>query len=154
MSGLQGLAGLPSLAPQIAQTTSGIGATMGAGISGGANAQSQALIAGAQAQQAGGQQGFGNMMGLGQLGLDAYGSGMFSDRRLKKDIKYIGKEGQWNIYSWTWNTVANKMGLTGTTVGCMADEVYPVMPEAVIIKNFFMYVLYDKIGILPGVQYV
>ena len=76
---------------------------------------------------------------------------MFSDRRLKKNIKYLRTEKGWNIYSWAWNIVANKMGLTGTTVGCMADEVYPVRPDAVIIKNAFMFILYDKIGLIPGV---
>lgn len=151
MSGLQGLAGLPSNANQIAQQTSGIGSTLGLGYAGAAQTQAQAGIAGAQAIQTGQQQQMGNMMGLGSLGIAAYGAGMFSDRRLKTNIKYIGQEGQWNIYSWAWNKVANKMGLTGTTVGCMADEVYPVRPDAVVIKDCFMFVLYDKIGILPGV---
>ena len=140
MRGLQGLAGLPNAAGQIAQQTSAIGTTLG-----------QGEIAAGQAIQAGKQQGFGNLMGLGALGLA--GAYMFSDRRLKKNIKLIGQIGRWNLYSWTWNKVANKMGLTGKTIGCMADEVYPVMPDAVIIKDLFMMILYDKIGVIPGGQH-
>ncbi len=122
MEGLQGLAGLPSLAPTIASQTSSIGQTLG-----------QGQIAAANALQQGSQNQMGNMMGLGQLGLQAYG--MFSDRRLKKNIKLIGTAKGFNIYSWAWNIVANKMGLTGKTVGCMADEVYIKQPDAVSIKT-------------------
>jgi hypothetical protein len=42
MSGLQGLAGLPSLSPVIANQTSGIGQTLAQGIIGGANSQQAA----------------------------------------------------------------------------------------------------------------
>ena len=62
LQGLQGLAGLPSLAPSIAGGMAGVGQTLAAGEMGGA-----------QAQQAGGQMGMQNMMGLGQLGMMAYG---------------------------------------------------------------------------------
>ncbi len=58
VAGLQGMAGLPSYAPQIAQSTAGIGQTL-----------AQGQIGAAQAQQAGQQQGFGNLMGLGGLGV-------------------------------------------------------------------------------------
>lgn len=140
MQGLGGLAGLPSLAPQIAQGIAGIGQT-----------QSQAQIAAAQAGQTGQQQGFGNLLGLGQLGLSAYQSGMFSDRRLKTNTKLLGQDNGFNIYSWDWNMVAQQMGLTGNTVGCMADEVYYKRPDAVSIKDLFMFVHYDKLNVLVGV---
>lgn len=133
MQGLQGLSGLPSLAPQIATQTGAIGTTLG-----------QGQIAAGQAIQTGGQQQAGNLMGLGQLGLQAYG--MFSDRRLKKNIKKIGFLNGFNIYSWDWNIVAQKMGLSGSTIGCMADEVYTERPDAVSIKDLFMFVHYDKLG--------
>jgi hypothetical protein len=139
IGGLQGLGGLPSLALPIANQTAGIGQTLGQGI-----------IAKAQAEQAGQQQGIGNLLGLGQLGVAAYGAGMFSDRRLKKNIKYLYQEGQWNIYSWDWNKIAEKLGLSGSTIGCMADEVFPVEPKAVTIKDGFLFVLYDRIGLLPS----
>jgi len=135
MQGLQGLSGLPSMAPQIAQQTGSIGTTLG-----------QGQIAAGQAMQTGSQQQAGNLMGLGQLGLQAYG--MFSDRRLKKNIKKIGEREGFNIYSWAWNVVANKMGLAGSTIGCMADEVYTKRPDAVSVRGLFMFVHYDKINII------
>ena len=137
MTGLQGLAGLPSMAPQIAQQTSAIGQTY-----------AQGTTAAAQAQQQGIQGAVSNVMGVAGLGLEAYKAGMFSDRRLKKNIKKIGEYKGRNWYSWDWNIVAQKMGLKGNTVGCMADEVYATNPEAILIKNLFMMIDYAKIGIL------
>jgi hypothetical protein len=137
MQGLQGLAMLPSNANQIAQQTSEIGTTYGQGI-----------IAAGQAQQQGYQNIGNNVMGAVNLGISAYDAGMFSDRRLKINIKKIGLYKGFNIYAWDWNIVANKMGLTGSTIGCMADEVYPKVKSAVSIKNLFMFVDYSKIGIL------
>jgi hypothetical protein len=137
MQGLQGLARLPSNANQIAQQTSEIGTTYGQGI-----------IAAGQAQQQGYQNMGNNVMGAVNLGISAYDAGMFSDRRLKINIKKIGLYKGFNIYAWDWNIVANKMGLTGSTIGCMADEVYPKVKSAVSIKNLFMFVDYSKIGIL------
>lgn len=137
VQGLGGLAQLPSMAPQIAQQTAGIGQTL-----------SQGQIASAQAEQAGTQQFMGNIMGLGQLGIAAYGAGMFSDRRLKKNIVKVGEIKGFNWYTWDWNIVANKMGLDGTCTGVMADEVYDTHPEAVSLKDLFMFVDYSKIGIL------
>jgi hypothetical protein len=48
---------------------------------------------------------------------------MFSDRRLKSNVKQIGKlhSGQ-NVYSWTWNDKAADLGLSGNSIGVMADE--------------------------------
>lgn len=139
LAGLTGLSGLPSAAPQIAQQMAEIGQTQAAGIT-----------AAGQAQQAGMQQGIGNLMGLGQLGISAYGAGMFSDRRLKKNIKKIGKANDFNIYSWDWNVVAEKMGLKGETIGVMADEIYETNPEAVSIVDLFLFVDYSKLGLMMG----
>lgn len=124
---LQGLAGLPSLAPQIASGISGIGATQGQGI-----------VAAAQANQAGSQAGMSNMMGLGQLGLGAYEA--FSDPRLKSNVKKIGEAMGLNIYSWDWNGLANKLGLVGKSTGPMADEVEALYPEAVTMRDGYKFV--------------
>lgn len=137
MSGLGGLAGLSSYAPQIAQQTGAIGTTLG-----------QGQIAAAQAQQAGTQQAGSSLMGLGSLGIAAYGAGMFSDRRLKKNIKLLGPLKGWNVYSWDWNVVAQKMGLIGSSTGCMAEEVFSKRPDAVVLKDLFMFVQYPKIGLV------
>ncbi len=139
LTGLSGLAQLPSMAPQIASGISGIGQTLSAG-----------QIAAAQAQQTGTQQGLSNMMGMANLGISAYGAGMFSDRRLKKDIEEAGEVNGHKWYKFTWNGVAEKLGLSGTTYGCMADEVYCKVNDAVILKDGFMFVLYGELGILKG----
>jgi len=161
ISGLQGMAGLPSNAVEIARQTSAIGTTLGAGqtAAGAAYAQgqiaagsayAQGQIAAGQAMQQGYQNIGSNTMGIADLGISAYAAGMFSDRRLKENIKKIGVYKGFNIYSWDWNVVANKMGLLGSTIGCMADEIYIEVKEAVSIKNMFMFVNYSKIGILLG----
>jgi len=127
------------MAPQIASGISGIGQTLSAG-----------QIAAAQAQQVGTQQGLSNAMGIADLGVEAYGAGMFSDRRLKKDIEEAGEVNGHKWYKFTWNGVAEKLGLSGTTYGCMADEVYCKVNDAVILKDGFMFVLYGELGILEG----
>lgn len=110
IGGLGGLAGLQSYAPQIASGTAGIGQTL-----------AQGQVAAAQAKQAGSQQGFGNLMGLGQLGLQAYSA--FSDPRLKSDISPAGTRNGYPWYTWTWNKAAEAVGLKGKGEGVMATEV-------------------------------
>ena len=144
LQGLTGLAGLGSNANQIATMTGQVGQTLGQGISGAGEIRAQGQIAGAQAQQAGRQQGFGNLLGLGGLGL-----AMFSDRRLKKNIEKIGEVNGYNWYMWDWNVVANKMGLEGKSEGVLADELVITDPECIGIKDGFMIVDYMKLGIFP-----
>jgi len=148
LMGLQGLAGLPSNAGQIASSMRDIGATQAHGIEGAGLTQAQGSVAAAQIKQQGTQQAWGNVMGMANLGIQAYGAGMFSDRRLKTNIKKIGKVKGFNFYSFDWNSVANMLGLDGSTYGCMADEVFKVIPEAVIMKNNFMFINYSTIGVL------
>jgi len=136
LQGLTGLAGLPSNANQIATQTAGIGQTL-----------AQGQIAGAQAQQVGTQQGFGNLMGLAGLGMT--GAYLFSDRRLKKNLEKIGEVNGHNWYMWDWNIVANKMGLDGKSEGVLADELVKTHPECIGIKDGFMIVDYTKLGIFP-----
>lgn len=137
MQGLQGLAGIASQTPLIAQYTAGIGQT-----------QAQGQVAAGQAMQQGYQNIGDNTMAAANLGIQAYSAGMFSDRRLKKNIKLITQIKGFNIYSWDWNIVAQKMGLTGKTIGCMAEEVFAIRPDAVSIKNLFMFVNYKNLQML------
>ncbi|MBT8341038.1 MAG: tail fiber domain-containing protein [Desulfatitalea sp.] len=132
LSGLHGLSGLGSNANQIASTMAGIGSTEAAGIT-----------AAAQAQQTANQQSINNLLGIGSLGV-----AMFSDRRLKKNIKLIGSVKGWPWYSWDWNIVAQRIGMKGSSQGIMADEVYARRQDCVIMKDFFMMVLYGKLGVL------
>ena len=138
LQGLTGLAGLPSNAPQIAQGISGIGQTLG-----------QGQIAAGQAQQAGQQQQWNNLMGLANLGVSAYGAEMFSDRRLKNNLEKIDEINGHNWYVWDWNIVANKMGLEGRSEGVLADELVKTNPECIGIKDGFMIVDYEILGIFP-----
>jgi len=131
LMGLQGLAGLPSNANQIAQGISGIGQT-----------QAQGITAGAQADLQGNQQAMNNALGI------AGTIAMFSDRRLKTNIKKLGKVNGFDFYSFDWNSVANMIGLKGSTFGCLADEVFKVAPKAIILKNNFMMINYSAIGVL------
>jgi hypothetical protein len=57
------------------------------------------------------------LLGVGQLGVAAYGAGMFSDRRLKRDIVRIGSIGDIPLYAYRylWDRVRR--------IGVMADEV-------------------------------
>ncbi len=71
---------------------------------------------------------------------------MFSDPALKTNIKPTGSKNGFNTYSWDWNELANKVGLSGSGVGVMADEVKAIKPEAVTIDRGFMKVNYNMIG--------
>ena len=135
LQGLAGLAGLPNNTNQIASGMAGIGQTLG-----------QGQIAAGQAQQAGTQQGIGNLLGIGTLGAAA---GWWSDRRLKWKIKKIGEVNGHNWYMWDWNIVANKMGLDGKSEGVLADELVKTNPECIGIRHGFMIVDYTKLGIFP-----
>jgi len=73
------------------------------------------------------------------LGNIVMAASMFSDRRLKRDIKKIGEFKGLNIYSYIyiWGEKA---------VGFMADEVKKIMPDAVIRHNSgFDMVNYSKV---------
>jgi len=70
---------------------------------------------------------------------------MFSDVRLKDNVKHVGKVGNHNWYSWTWNDKAKELGLTGIGEGVMAHEVEKYAPEAIGESNGFMTVYYDKL---------
>ena len=130
VQGLQGLAGLPSNANQIASQMAGVGQTLG-----------QGQIASAQAEQAALGLGIDTALGVGGL------IAAFSDRRLKDGIIKIGENGGFNIYAWTWNKAAEKLGLSGMGYGVMADEVEAVRPELITERMGYKVVDYSKIPI-------
>lgn len=127
VQGMQALSGLPSGATNIANLMTGIGETQAQGIIGAAGAR---------------QQGMQNLIGLGGAAATA-----FSDRRLKKNIELVGKVNGWPWYVWDWNMEANNLGLSGSSCGVLADEVRTKMPEAVTMRDGFMMVDYNAIGI-------
>jgi hypothetical protein len=133
VQGLQGLAGLPSLATSIASGTSDIGTTLGQGI-----------VAEAQAEQAASQQGVSNALSAANLALVA--ASTFSDRRLKTNIRFIGNRQGIPFYRWTWNARAQTMGFTGECEGVIAQEVEKIKPDAVYqLPNGYLAVDMAKI---------
>ena len=130
VSGLRGLARLPSNANSIAQTTAGIGQTLGQGVIGAGQAKQDA---------------YGQLI---NLGASAAGAGGFSDGQLKKDIKYIGKNNGHSWYKWTWNELGEKLGLSGESEGVMAEKVIKYMPEAVGERDGFKTVDYNMLGVI------
>lgn len=101
------------------------------------SAQSAGGIGAAQAQQQGNQ----NLVQIGGALLSA-----FSDDRLKTNKKKIGVKRGLNWYTWDWNELAVKLGLTGSSEGVMASEVMRVNPSAVIMdKSGFYKVNYGAI---------
>lgn len=65
-----------------------------------------------------------------------------SDIRIKRDIKLVGKRGEYNLYSFRY--------LTGDTewVGVMAQEVLEIKPEAVVVGSSGHYLVdYSQLGL-------
>lgn len=134
--GLAGLAGIPSMAPQIAQATAAPGMT-----------RAQGITAGAQAEQAGTA---GLMQGLFNVGGSVLGgmamAGAFCDSRLKKNVKPAGERLGYKWYTWDWNDKAEELGLTGPGEGVMAHEVAEINPEAVGVgKTGYLLVDYGAL---------
>ena len=72
---------------------------------------------------------------------------MWSDRRLKDDIEFIGNHHGINVYEWRWNALAEALGLSGYDTGVMADEVEQIMPEAVGVREGYKTVNYDMLEV-------
>jgi len=56
--------------------------------------------------------------------------GLFSDERLKDNITLVGKSKGHNVYTWTWNDIAKKLGINTPEIGVIAQEVAHI-PNAV-----------------------
>lgn len=139
LSMLQGLAGAPTLAPQIAQATAGIGQTLGSGVTGAGNALAQGRIASGQAKASG-------QMGV-MTGLMNMGAAAFSDARLKDNVKPAGERNGHKWYTWNWNQEAAELGLIGPDEGVMAHEIMDSSPEAVTKHGDYLIVDYRAIGV-------
>lgn len=85
----------------------------------------QSQLGASNAQSAGQSNMMSGLFGLGQMGLMGYGMGLFSDRRLKKNIKRVGTDDKGlGVYSFDYI-------FGGSMLGYMADEVEKVSPAAV-----------------------
>lgn len=130
LRGLTGLAGLPSMAPQIAQATAAPAMTQAQGITAGAQAQ--------QANTAGLMQGLFNLGGSALIG--------FCDSRLKKNVRPAGERLGYPWYTWDWNEKAEELGLSGPGEGVMAHEIAEINPEAVGVgKTGYLIVNYGAL---------
>ena len=83
--------------------------------------------------------------GLADLAGNVAGA-VWSDRRLKDNIEFIGNHHGINVYEWQWNVLAEALGLSGYDTGVRADEVELVMPEAVGEREGFKTVNYAMLG--------
>ena len=128
LGGVQGLANLPSNANAIAGQMNNIGQDYG-----------MSIVGAAQSEAAAKQQNIDNFMGVAKMGAG------FSDRRLKKDIVKVGERSGLNVYTWVWNKVAESLGLSGESVGYMADEVKYKYPEAISYESGYMKVNYGGV---------
>lgn len=161
---------LLAASPLIQQQTAGITDLLNIGL-GTAGAQGN-LLTGIGAAEAGGlvgasnarQQGLSNLLQLGGAiagamggapgvaggGLGGAAGVVPSDQKLKENIKFIGTENGHKKYKWTWNNLAEKLGLTGESSGVIAQEVEKTNPEAIEVKNGFKHVNYELIGVSHG----
>ena len=105
------------------------------GIQSSAEARASGILGGQQATAQSNQ-------GLFQLGSTAL---LASDQKLKKNIKPSGKVNGFNWYSWSWNELANAIGLTGDSKGVIANEVQLTNPELVHTKNGYLAVDYNAL---------
>ena len=143
---------LLAASPLIADQKQSIGGLLDYGLTTAGNQGN--LLTGAAAAEAGGivgasnaqTQGSNNLLNLGATALASY----FSDLTLKNNIKKTGVENGYNTYSWDWNEEAKKLGLEGSSYGCIAQEVYLITPEAVDTTGDYMKINYEMIGVKHG----
>ena len=76
---------------------------------------------------------FGGLGALGDLGIKGYTAGLFSDRRLKTNIRHIGDYKGHNLYSY------EKFGKQ--EIGVMAQEVMCTRPDAVMLHDSGFYLV-------------
>jgi len=70
-----------------------------------------------------------------------------SDKRLKSNIVKVGEANGHNWYTWTWNYLANKIGLFGESNGVIADELQETRPDLVGMQNGYLAVNYAGLGV-------
>ncbi|QDP63212.1 MAG: hypothetical protein Unbinned1520contig1002_10 [Prokaryotic dsDNA virus sp.] len=81
------------------------------------------------------------------LSLGGTVAGMFSDKRLKEDVKKVGEANGFNWYTWGWNSLANELGLFGEDNGVIANEVKEIKPHLVKESKGYLSVNYAGLGV-------
>lgn len=70
---------------------------------------------------------------------------MFSDYRLKDNLQLVKTLKGVNFYTWVWNDIAAKLGLTGESFGVIAQEVSDIIPDSTIEHRGYLAVNYAKV---------
>lgn len=73
----------------------------------------------------------------------ALAAAAFSDKRLKKNIKEVGKIKDVEVVTWDWNDTAKELGYTGSSKGVIAQDIMEAYPECVVEKGDFYAVNYE-----------
>jgi hypothetical protein len=97
----------------------------------GSQARASGILGSQQAKQEGQQQSL------------EIAAALFSDKRLKENIKKIGTLNGFGWYSWTWNKLALKLGLEGNSTGVIADKVKLIRPGLIGEREGFLTVNYS-----------
>lgn len=109
-----------SLTTQIANQLGGIGATRGQGLTGSAEAIASGIFGSNQAQAQGKQ----NILGIA--------ASLFSDPRLKQNIKKIGEIGPLNLVEWEWiDELGDSFVKSFPTMGYLSTQVKEFFPQFV-----------------------
>lgn len=75
--------------------------------------------------------------------------GMFSDVRLKNNIKLLGIRNGYNIYSWEWNDKAKSLGIdTEPNTGVLAQELLYTDAVHIDTDTGYYKVDYTKLGVI------
>jgi len=101
------------------------------GIAGLFGQQGAATASGILGKQQARAQGLGNLISLG--------GAIFSDKRLKTNIKKVKSFGKINVYEWNWTDTGTK------DVGFIAQQVREVFPEFVFEKDGYLMVDYNRV---------
>lgn len=118
------------------------------------NNQYQSQLANYNAKQASSNNLMGGLFGLGGQALGGFlGSGagstalagLFSDARLKDNIKPVGYENGFPVYEF--NYIKEKGLPEGRFIGVMAQDVEQIMPEAIGESDGYKTVNYEMIGV-------
>ena len=117
------------------------GTTQGTDYLGAAQAAQQQAMAKYNAGVASANSTNQSIAGLAQMAAMAF---MMSDERLKKNVEPIGEtDSGRNLYQWDWNKKAEKLGLSGSSQGVLAQENPDISAR---MPNGFLAVDYSKLN--------
>lgn len=92
------------------------------------------LITSGGAAEAAGIVGAQNSVDQGTQNIIQGAAMLFSDERLKTNLKSVGTVGAHEWFTWDWNELArNACGLTGSGEGVIAQQAMQINPDAVIL---------------------